>query len=448
MQIAVRAGFVAAALVALGGCDPNGGGGGGSTTSSGGTTQTGGSTASGGSTGGSTGGSITGGTGGSTGGAGGMITGGAGGVTMSSGGAGGATMSTSSTTATLEVICNNVYEGSFTIANDADVQTITPYCAITGDLTIALPAFSQLTLPNLLQVLGKIDQQNELSGLDLPVLQVGSQIKVSATFLKLPELTKLTGGMSEITSFGSIKLPKLKSAADLYFKPIGEVQVDVLESAGDVTVGSYNTSSTGLYMPAIVTLGALHLLNCSGLVLNNALTAVTGTLSIYTYFLPSLLFPSLASVGGMNIDSNYPVSAPKLETVGSGGLTLGHTYDASFPKLVTIDGDLVLRGTALTSLNLPELTTVGTQVWISGDNAANPCMSGQFTGNSSLATLALPKLTHVGGAANDGPLLRGSTPVLPQCRWDALVTQLQTGGWTGMVKDDPQACPLAAGPCP
>jgi hypothetical protein len=64
--------------------------------------------------------------------------------------------------------------------------------------------------------------------------------------------------------------------------------------------------------------------------------------------------------------------------------------------------------------------------------------------SGNLTSLSLPALTHV-GPGNAGAVVFGQEPLLPLCRAQALVKQLQGAGWTGGAG---YTCTYPSQPCP
>lgn len=112
-----------------------------------------------------------------------------------------------------------VYEGSWTIRNRSDVDFITPYTSITGDLTIVGRGLSGVYLPNLQIVrLHLLIESTDPSAIPvrLPRLQeVGGRLNVRGNFtvLDLPQLERVEQNISiqPGQSFVQIVFPSLLS---------------------------------------------------------------------------------------------------------------------------------------------------------------------------------------------------------------------------------------------
>ncbi len=369
-----------------------------------------------------------------------------------------------------------MFQGSFTIQNTIDISTISPYCEITGDLTIDAAGVTSLSLP----LLQKID--GALSATTIPDL-------VTASF---PALTSASSILLDGTSeaLATVEMPSLTVVAttlEVYGGPLSTVDLTALQSA-DLTM--YGSPATGSFsLPSMVS--------------GSVVLQTSGTVS-----LPNLVHPSLVNISGGSIDLSSMVTAdtlyaysptadltfpaltslsqsawfytagvahaPNLVTIG-GGLLLQSLSGVDLPSLKTLGGtyasnvdySLLVLGTTMTTLALPSLTSMprNLQIGSNDNNCASP--------NTGLTQLDLPALTTVGSTANqpDGTscgsgaqccsqvctagLCGGGgvnpyldvygAPVLPACRVDALAAQLKCGATATTF---PTCPPLASGPCP
>jgi len=113
-----------------------------------------------------------------------------------------------------------VYEGSWTIRNRSDVDFITPYTSITGDLTIEGRGLSGVYLPNLQIVRLNLSIRSNDPGsipVRLPRLQeVGGHLDVQGNFtvLDLPQLERVEQSISIQPGqlFAQVSFPSLLSA--------------------------------------------------------------------------------------------------------------------------------------------------------------------------------------------------------------------------------------------
>jgi hypothetical protein len=462
-----------------------------STTSSGGTGGTGGMATSSSSsgTGGMATSSSSSGTGGmatssSSSGTGGMATSssssGTGGMatsSSSSSGTGGMATSSSSSgtggTGGMAPACTNVFQGSFTIQNTIDIATISPYCEITGDLTIKAAGVTSISLPLLQKVDGMIEAPTipDLVSISLPALISASRIRLQGQF----------GALS------TVQMPALTAVAmsvEVTGGPVSVVDMTAFQS-GDVTIVGNNATNVNVSLPHMIS--------------GSVIIQTSGSVSV-----PSLAHPSLVNVTGSSIDMSSlatadiidahtptagfsfpmltsvsqtawfwtagPVSAPSLVSVGQSLLLQGPS-GVSLPSLTTIGPPpsassyaLALEGSTLTKLDLPSLSSLNGHLWLGKPDCTLP--------NTGLTQLHFPALTVLGSSTlkADGAscfldsqccsgTCAGTTcgggvnlyidvfanPLLPKCRVDALAAQFPCGSQANVA----QACGgLATGPCP
>jgi len=137
-----------------------------------------------------------------------------------------------------------IYEGSWTIRNRSDVDFITPYTRITGDLTVegrglpgvylpnlrtvrlnlvigtSDPALTYVRMPRLREVGGRMEVWGYHSVLDLPLLErvegtIGIQSDETVRRIFFPSLLEALGGVSiggDASGVRSISMPNLTSA--------------------------------------------------------------------------------------------------------------------------------------------------------------------------------------------------------------------------------------------
>ena len=401
----------------------------------------GGNTTGGNGTGGNTGGNNTGGnatggngTGGNTGGNGGNGTGGAGGSTMT----------------TMPMPCDNVYQGSFTLQSSLDVSTIAPYCEITGNLMVNAAGLSTVALPNLRKLGGTLDVQSTLTSLDLHALESAGTVMAFADVINLSSLTSC-GGFSTIHAKTPVSLPALVSfTGHLGINAKDSVDLPNLDSSEALSIGTNDCpAGIAVSMPKLTTGKGLTMTCLKSLVIgpvtslsNVTIEDLTGPKGV------NFSFPVLASVDAFDIGTTGSVSAPNLVTITTGDLRIKRWSSMDLGKLKTIGHDLWMYGSTVTNLNLPSLELIGNTFKLGGQNACNA--SPPDNPNTELVQLTLPKLATLGGAQfNGGSIFVGQNPKLPQCRFDALVAQLQQHGWIGYVDNShPAVCTFAAGPCP
>ncbi|MFO0587073.1 MAG: hypothetical protein U0441_06035 [Polyangiaceae bacterium] len=392
------------------------------------------------------------GAGGSTGGnsTGGMGTGGNGTGGNSTGGTGGDTGTT-----TPPMPCEQVFQGSFTIQNTLDIDTIDPYCEINGDLTITGTlngaGLAQVALPNLRKVDGKVLLEGTLTSLSFPALESAQAFSVTADTIDLSALRTLTGmDFSTLTVKGPLALPALETfVGSLYLMPVGDVSLPVLTTAGGLLVfpsgdcpapqkvmtpklvkaTAFGASClTQLDVPMATDLGDLAVWAAPGVTLN-------------------MTFPKLTTAYSFDVSTTGTVSAPELTEVTAGDLRIKHVSGMSLGKVKTVAKDLWVYGLNMPTLSLPALESIGGYFKLGGSMSCfgNPPPDP----NPALTGFDLPKLATLGVPGNANWIDLGPNPALPQCRLDALTNQLKAHGWTGYVfNEQPNVCVLAAGPCP
>jgi hypothetical protein len=248
----------------------------------------------------------------------------------------------------------------------------------------------------------------------LPSLQrVGSLALCwdTLTAVNLPALEAITGPASNqpvlrisSTALTSVELPSL---------------VDV--EAGGVEV------PIPLSVPALATIGGQ--LNVYAPLTAPSLTAAGGI-----YHTTSLSLPALEQVGGA-LDSRAPLSAPALTEVG--GLLriqyLPAQTSLSFPSLATVGG-LYLDSFNLTGFDVPSLSVCGGSIRVRSTRIPSLVLPLVATipgdlvisNNDSMTSIDFSSLTALGPTLN----VTGNA-VLPTCYATDLRDQLITNGWTG-----------------
>lgn len=367
--------------------------------------------------------------------------------------------------------CTNVFQGSFTIQNTIDVATISPYCEITGDLTIKAAGVTTISLPLLQKVGGLLDGPTipDLVSVSLPALTSASRVTFHGAALATVQLPKLT---------------TVTTILELIGGPLSTVDVAAFQS-GDVTIHGTGVSanvslpdmisgsaiiltSGSVSAPSLASSGVVNIsaksIDLSALATADHLTAYTPTAGVSLPMLTAVTQSAWLWTAGV-------ASAPKLVSIG-GGLILRGPSAVDLPKLEIIGGNytntnfaFVLEGSTLATLDLPSLKTIKGNALFGGNmNCSLP--------NTGLTQLQLPSLISAGdpnlkvdgascfdssqccsaacvggkcGGDVNGGIAFFANPVLPKCRADALVAQLQCGTKANVV----QACGgLAAGPCP
>jgi hypothetical protein len=387
-----------------------------------------------------------------------------------------------------------VFAGSFTIQNQLDLDTISPYCEITGNLVIET-GLTTITLPSLQKVDG--------------TFTVDAQ---SLTSLSMPALLTLQGGgstTSRTTGLTALSFPALETISALFTSNAPNVttfdapsltaaNLQIWSTLDNLDFGALSSGSLGIMRPAqnhvilpsfvsgtldISSIGVVSAPNMlSGSVDAGAggaspgqgavLTALqTGTVTVHEGTVDLSSFSS----GSLNLTVRSDTNLPLLTTASS--LTLNVTGSASAPLLTSVTGAaaitatgmfsaprltsvtsglslyalsgldahslttagwLDVEGTLLTTLSLPALTSL-TAGFQAVDAAlvlgaiGDFCESLPTQQNSQLTTLDLPLLTQL-GPTNHAEIGVWDNPQLPQCRIDALVAQLKAAGWTGHAR--------------
>ena len=135
-----------------------------------------------------------------------------------------------------------------------------------------------------------------------------------------------------------------------------------------------HTSLTSINLPNVINIGENAFSQCS---------------------LTSINLPNVNNIGYYAFSYNdfSSISLPNVKTIGGGVFYgCGNLTSISLPELTTIDmsnGIGSFCDTQLTSINLPKLTTIT-------NPSLNPSGRGMFANCSSLTTLNFPNLTHIG----------------------------------------------------
>jgi len=327
-------------------------------------------------------------------------------------------------TATAVVTCSETVHGNGTTTvacSDGRVElTCTnPDCSgIPAVLELFEPSLTHVSLPTLFTlddlVLSRLPA---LVGVSLPALATAGRLVVSElpslTSLHLPALT--TAGRlvaMELPSLTSLQLPALSTVGFLTLRTnagLASVDLPSLTSMSELAEVVFNPELTSLHLPALTSLWYLRVQGNQALaqlslpaltwveqglqlMTNPALAALelpelyTGTLWIDDQgagALISLELPAL-TVGTINVT---PAGATALTSLKLPALTFGGVSIGGAPALTSLDlpvlaeGSVGVSGTALTTVNLPSLTTPLSDLW--------------FQLNGALATLSLPRLASL-----------------------------------------------------
>lgn len=405
--------------------------------------------------------------------------------------------------------CMNVFMGSFTIQNSLDIATITPYCEITGDLTASGPGLTDITLTNLRKIGGKFSATSttDLQTLGLPALEtVGTTITVggpetvlttvdlgslqtaalvelsrSVTTVDLHSLTSADvqfslGGGSILSGNPTVDLPALTvgsvlvtttgtvSAPNLQHTNVVPDAKPIWINAASVNLGSLETAGTlilnvasSVSLPNLKTIPVAVLANqhklsitATGALTLPMLTDVQG--DFVAAGVSSVSLPLLKTIdGGANFTTSGAVSVPELTSIGkhtyatpagsdlrlSGGMT---SFQA--PLLTEIgavlSGSLLIEGVTFATLDLPALKAIHDNLMLGVS-----CASGAGA-NPNLVQIGLPALMSFD---TFGFFQVANTPLLPQCRIDAIAMKLHQSGWS--APNNPVLCTTQpTSPCP
>lgn len=385
--------------------------------------------------------------------------------------------------------CTNVFQGSFTIQSSLDINTIAPYCEITGNLTMSGPGLTNIALPALQKVGGSIDVScTDLASLDLGALAEAGSIDLAQTNLTTLNLASLAtvGGdfrIGIVHQLTNVTLPELTMTSGAVYIN-GPTLVSVAlpklthvggnpQTGGGIVIGSMLTS---IDLGALTTvMRSVSISLASGNVSLPALSTVATDLSVYTTGTVSV--PLVQQAARVDIKNNSLFSAPALKTItkdflvtdvaafnlgaltsvgGNLRITGPGVTALPAPQLATIGGVLAVAATKMTALDFPALTSIGATMAgnlyaaLDFDPNSGVMVCNAQNANSVLTQLKLPLVTSL-GPTNSAWIRLGDQPMLPKCRIDAFVAQLVPHGWTGMVTNLPASnpnCHVAAGPCP
>lgn len=267
---------------------------------------------------------------------------------------------------------------TITASSDAAIATCTTF---TGDVVISADAGSSVDLGSVQQIKGDLTVENMGSFISLSAADLNS---ISGTFT-LQNLTQLsTLSMTSLSSVGTIVWQSLPALNSLTFSTgvqsadsitISDTFLASLDGISLQTVGSMDINNNGRLTEIDLDLknltGELKL-QANGQKLSVSLNELIWAANLTIANVTTFTAPALSTVNGSAyFDSNYftEFSAPNLTKTSSGSFSF-------------------INNGAMTSLNVPELATVG----------------GGFTvvNNTAFQNLTLPKLADVGGAVDCG----------------------------------------------
>jgi hypothetical protein len=286
-------------------------------------------------------------------------------------------------------------QGDYIINNSIDVAVIANVTAITGALLIQGSGLPSVSLP-----------APDLTTLSLPALTTITQsltLSQGASAPAGPQLVDL-GGFSALTSLGGLVLQSAPALAHL-------TGLSSLTSLGnlEVTAGApLLVDLSGL--EAVTTLGEVNIQSVPLLANVDALAAVANAAAGSTCEINIQNNPKLASLAGLSgfpgaPAGDFTVKGNALVTLSLAGLANVKGITVQEPALTSLtfgglktvgtDGVKITSDTKLTTLAIPELTTVTGQFDVSGNTALQEC----------LVDAILAHLTTVGGVftgGNDG----------------------------------------------
>jgi hypothetical protein len=360
-----------------------------------------------------------------------------------------------------------VLEGSFTIHNSLDVDFLSAFTGVSGDVYVDAPGLTTISLPGLTSiggVLGVIGAgAPDLAALYMPSLASVGTIQLEAPLLATLSWPSLTSVGAILMGYAvnsdthcpsvsaSLELPALASVGtmNIWCEP-GEVTPSVhapaLQLAQSIDLVARPTNPPpSIDLRSLTTAGSVQVNDVSAYTAID-LSSLQGVTS-YLFFgndgSPAVLeLPALTSVG-IELDLWVPgadVHAPRLASVAAFRSDGFASFDA---PLANVDGDFEFFDSSNAVISFPDLVSIGGNLAFGTVNMACNCNNTGGT-NSALVTLDFPALASV-GSHNEGSVVLCSNPLLPQCRANALVAQLTQAGWTGTAS---HACQLASGPCP
>jgi len=269
-------------------------------------------------------------------------------------------------------------QSTATINSAADATALASCSTVTGDILIGTGASGIIAIDGPQQVTGDLICQDAGALTSLTSTSINS-IGGNFTLQNLTLLSTLQfNALTEVGAISWITLPALPSLT----------MTQVISKAKSVSI--LNTF--------LSTLDGINLQTVESLVIanNNRLKTFSTQVANIT--------------SNLDIDSNgrlLDVSFPNL--IWAAAMTFRNVSTVSIPSLASVNGTLGFYGNYFTSLNAPNLTTVGSLATGQGSLA--------FVANSQLGNITIPMLQSVGGAAqiaNNSDLTAISFPKLSQ----------------------------------
>ena len=364
-----------------------------------------------------------------------------------------------------------VLQGSYTIENSLDLLFLQPYSEITGDLTVATAGLTDIALPNLEKVGGKIvaEFREGLVSLEFPALvEAGglcTRYNDELTALDFSQL-QLLAGNGKITNNAALENLDLSSLKEIGGSlmvggtALAKIDLSALEKTGyleidaqgqqvlalphlvvvenGMTIGGKELTEVALpkltQIGKELSLGGPELVQLSAPLLKEVggIKCGSGSTSTNLGKLDTMGFPSLEFVGGYlsteNCHGPKNLHLPSLVEVESLELHNEALTTVQMPKLEAILQHLELVETSVAELAFPVLASVGSELRVIEATSLESIMLPTLTkigdklqigGNAKLSELDVPELDFVGESFNVY-----NNPVLPACEVEALLAQL------------------------
>jgi formylglycine-generating enzyme required for sulfatase activity len=303
---------------------------------------------------------------------------------------------------------SEVLDGSFTVANTIDVNTLSSYKVVTGSLIIT-SGMADVTLPTI-QVVGdelKVLSNTTLESLSMPALtHVGGycnlQNNAALTSVSLDALTYVGGAMylsNNTAMMAPLNLDAASFPALEYVEEylvisavMDKVSLPALQLVGGNLSIRESPDLTTLDLPELSSAGGLQMRANPSLssAVFPKLKTITGELVVSSCEQLTLSLPSLTSSGGLKLADIAAYDAPS-HTVVTGDAALRGVVVGD---LVTVEGDLMAFTSPAAPSPLPSLTFIG------GDLGFNQVtyFANILIFEGGVSALGFPALVSIGGA--------------------------------------------------
>jgi len=323
--------------------------------------------------------------------------------------------------------CSNLLEGSIVIHNSLDVATLSGFCGVTGDVEIAAPGVTTMSLSTIASIGGSlaITNASDLTSLSLPVLTRAGGLDLenlpAVTSLSVPVLASVDNLRVALPAGISVSFPSLaRSNGAITVASGGPVDLGALAIAAGVTVQSSNVDLHGLTtatqlaflgagtvsLPALTSAGGVGVTRTA---LSCPVLANVQTLDVVydSDGAASIAVPALTTAAKITLSSNGSLvsatfAAPSLTSaVLDSHLQKGSTVSIDLHALAT--GTIWVQGATVTKLDLSALTTLATPPGAMGcDVSAYQGCAFFYADNTTSTSLAFPKLTGAASIWLDG----------------------------------------------